>query len=86
MVFHKLETYGDQCLQIPVFTGMTGFGAVLRVDGKNDIANRTKSPLCAYVHDLIGMPGWAEGGFETHPYECGSSWREQSGLVWRCLS
>ena len=39
-VFHKLETYGDQCLQIPVFTGMTGFGAVLRVDGKNDIANR----------------------------------------------
>ena len=39
-LFHKLETYGDQCLQIPVFTGMTGFGAVLRVDGKNDIANR----------------------------------------------
>ena len=39
-VFHKLETYGDQCLQIPVFTGMTGFGAVLRVDGENDVANR----------------------------------------------
>ena len=95
--FHKLETYGDQCLQIPVFTGMTGFGAVLRVDGKNDIANRravygltlerrllkqalktrldpresTKSPSCAYVHDRIGMPGWAEGGFETHPYKFG---------------
>ena len=39
-LFHKLETYGGQCLQIPVFTGMTGYGAVLRVDGKNDVANR----------------------------------------------
>ena len=39
-VFHKLETYGDQYLQIPVFTGMTGFGAVLRVDKKNDVVNR----------------------------------------------
>ena len=39
-LFHKLETYGGQCLQITVFTGMTGYGAVLRVDGKNDIANR----------------------------------------------
>ena len=39
-VFHKLETYGGQCLQIPVFTGMTGYGDVLRVDGKNDVANR----------------------------------------------
>ena len=36
----KLETYGGQCLQIPVFTGMTGFGAVLRVDGNNDVVNR----------------------------------------------
>ncbi len=39
-LFHKLETYGGQCLQIPVFTGMTGFGAVLRVDKKEDVANR----------------------------------------------
>ena len=39
-LFHKLETYGGQCLQIPVFTGMTGFGAALRVVGKNDVANR----------------------------------------------
>ena len=39
-LFLKLETYGDQCLQIPVFTGMTGFGAVLRVDGKVEIVNR----------------------------------------------
>ena len=39
-LFLKLETYGDQCLQIPVFTGMTGFGAVLRVDGNNDVVNR----------------------------------------------
>ena len=39
-LFHKIETYGGQCLQIPVFTGMTGYGAVLRVDGKNDVANR----------------------------------------------
>ena len=38
-MFLKLETYGDQCLQIPVFTGMTGFGAVLRVDGENDVEN-----------------------------------------------
>ena len=39
-LFHKLETYGGQRLQIPVFTGMTGYGTVLRVDGKNDVANR----------------------------------------------
>ena len=39
-MFHKLETYGGQCLQIPVFTRMTGFGAVLRFDKKNDVANR----------------------------------------------
>ena len=39
-LFHKLETYGGQCLQIPVFTGMTGFGAALRVVGKNDVVNR----------------------------------------------
>ena len=39
-LFHKLETYGGQCLQIPDFTGMTRFGAALRVVGKNDVANR----------------------------------------------
>ena len=39
-MFHILETYGDPRVQIPVFTGMTGFGSVLRVDGKADVVNR----------------------------------------------
>ena len=39
-VFHKLETSGNPRLQIPVFTGMTGFGAVLRFDDMVDIVNR----------------------------------------------
>ena len=61
-VFHKLETYGDQYLQIPVFTGMTGFGAVLRVDKKDDVANRRAMYGPTLERRLLKQ------ALETHPY------------------
>ena len=61
-LFHKLETYGGQCLQIPVFTGMTGFGAALRVVGKNDVANRRA------VYGPTLERGLLKQALETHHY------------------
>ena len=62
-LFHKLETYGGQCLQIPVFTGMTGFGAALRVVGKNDVANRRA------VYGPTLERGLLKQALETRPYD-----------------
>ena len=39
-VFHILDTYGDNRVEIPVFTGMTGFFAVSRDYGMDNAVNR----------------------------------------------
>ena len=65
-LFHKLETYGGQCLQIPVFTGMTGYGAVLRVEGKNDVANRRA------VYGPTPETRLLKQTFETRHYDTGT--------------
>ena len=49
-VFHNLGAYGNSCVKIPVFTGMTGFGAVLRVDGMFHVVNRR----AIYGSSLLG--------------------------------
>ena len=70
-VFHKLETYGGQCLQIPVFTGMTGFTAVLRIDRRVDVVNRRA------MYGLILERRLLKQALETRPYRrfwgCGGS-------------
>ena len=62
-MFHKLETSGNPRLQIPVFTGMTGFGTVLRFDDKVDIVNRRAMCGAILERRLLKL------ALETRPYE-----------------
>ena len=56
------RAWGGQ-FQIPVFTGMTGFGAALRVVGKNDVANRRA------VYGPTLERGLLKQALKTRPYE-----------------
>ena len=74
-VFHKLGAYGNSCVKIPVFTGMTGFGAVIRVDGMFHVVNRRANYRSTIQSRLLKQ------ALESHPYKCGSSRCDKSGLV-----
>ena len=56
-VFHKVETHGHARVEIPVFTGMTVFGAVLRIGGMVGVVIR---------HTLLLR--FSDEIFETRPY------------------
>ena len=66
-VFHILDAGGGNRVQIPVFTGMTGFGAVTRVYGKDNAVNRRATYGSTLPWRLL------KHAFETRPY--GLSWR-----------
>ena len=62
-VFHMLDTFGDNRVQIPVFTGMTVFGAVLRIGGMIGVAIRRIISRSTLPWRLLKQ------ALESRPYE-----------------